>query len=217
MRFDLHVHTNHSEDSKSSPEDILQMAKKRSIDGIAFLDHNTLEGYRRNKDTEGVLLVPGMEVTTERGHIGALGVQEPVQRGLTVPETIDRIREQDGIAVAVHPYRRFSGMQEEDIVDNQWDAIEGLNGRSWARRNEMSRRLASSMDVPVVGGSDSHRLKTVGKAWTFLKNVSTWEDVIGEIRKGNTDVGGKDRTLTETFYYVSRSLSHWIRTGFKRV
>ncbi len=217
MRFDLHLHSHYSEDAKPSPIDIIRRGKKEGLDGLAFLDHNTMDGYRKVKDESELSIIPAMEVTTEEGHVGALGLQEEVERDLSVPETVDRIRDQGGIAVAVHPYRFFSGIKEKVVIENDWDAMEGLNGRSWARKNERAVRLAKKIGLPMIGGSDSHRLKTVGKAYTTVENVSSWPEVVEQIRKGESDVGGRSRTFPETFFYVGRTLSHWVKRGFKRV
>lgn len=44
MKFDLHVHSEHSRDSNSSHRDIIEIARKRGLDGFAICDHDTVEG-----------------------------------------------------------------------------------------------------------------------------------------------------------------------------
>ncbi|MDL5501661.1 MAG: PHP domain-containing protein, partial [Candidatus Methanoperedens sp.] len=41
MRFDLHIHSKHSNDSGLSVDDILREAVRKGLDGIAICDHNT--------------------------------------------------------------------------------------------------------------------------------------------------------------------------------
>ena len=218
MKFDLHIHSKYSGDSKSDPKEIVKIAEKEDIDGIALLDHNSVEGYKKikNMDTD-LIIVPGTEVSTEQGHVGALGVEETIGRPETVEEAIELIHELGGIAVAVHPYRFWSGMGEDVIRGNNWDAMEGMNGRTWHYKNNKSRRLAKEMDLPIIGGSDAHRLKSVGKTYTIVDNADNWEDLLDDILDFKTDVGGEDRTYAQTFFYVRRAVSGWIKRGFKRI
>ncbi len=218
MKFDLHVHSSYSDDSDISPKDIIRTAEKIGLDGLAFLDHNTLEGYLRSKDIEtDIIIVPAMEVSTMSGHVMALGVQEEIEAGLPVEETIARIKEQGALSVAVHPFRIVSGLGEKTVRENEWDAIEGMNGRCSKSNNTQSRKLAAELGVPTTGGSDSHRMESIGTAYTVLEDIEGWEDTIKEIKKGNTDVGGRSRTFSENLFYFRRTLSRWIKRGFKRI
>ncbi len=218
MKFDLHIHSSYSGDSESTPEDILNTAKKRDLDGLAILDHNTLEGNRKTSQlSSDLIVVPGIEVSTPEGHVIALGLQEEIGRQPSISEAIDTVNEHGALAVAAHPYRFASGIGEENVLKHDWDGIEGMNGRGWARRNRQAQALADRLDLPITGGSDSHRLKTVGKAYTLLEDAATWEDVIQKIEKGETDVGGQSRTFVQTFFYVKRTLSRWALRGFERI
>ncbi len=218
MRFDLHIHSRYSEDSKSTLEDIIEKARRENLDGLALMDHNTLEGFfeAQKIDTE-LIIIPGMEVSTDDGHVMALGVQEDIETRLSIPETIDRIREKGGLAVAAHPSRFWSGMGKENALGNSWDAVEGMNGRSWEIKNNRAQKIAEDLDLPVTGGSDSHRVKTVGKAYTIIEDVERWEDLIPKVEKGDTDVGGNSRDFAQTFFYVRRALGGWMKRGFKRI
>lgn len=218
MRFDLHIHSSYSDDSYISPEDIIKAAEKRGLDGIAFSDHNTLEGYHNGKDLDtDLIIVPSVEVSTSGGHVMAIGVQEEIEDRLPIAETIDRIEEQGGLAIAVHPFRTSSGLGEKNVRANEWAAIEGMNGRCSGRNNKKAQEMAADLNLPVTGGSDAHRLKTVGKAITILEDVEEWEDIVLEIRRGNTGLGGESRTFLEHIFYLRRTLSRWINRGFRRI
>lgn len=76
LKIDLHVHAHYS-DGLGTPEDILEHAMKKGLDGLAITDHNTLDGYFRAREIDsGLFIVPGFEVTTEAGHILVLGLDE---------------------------------------------------------------------------------------------------------------------------------------------
>ncbi len=218
MRFDLHIHSSYSDDSDLSPKKIIETAESIGLDGIAIHDHNSLEGYRSVKDVEtDLIIVPAIEISTSGGHVMGLGLQEKVEPRLSVAETIDRIREQGGLAIAVHPYRIASGLGEKNVRANDWDAIEGLNGRCGKSNNKKARALAEDLEVPATGGSDAHRMNTIGKAFTILEGPLDWEDAVREISRGDTDVGGDSRTFLEHTFYLKRTISRWIKRGFKRI
>ena len=218
MKFDLHIHSKYSGDSKSETHDIIKTAEKRGMDGISILDHNSIKGYEKAQkvDTD-LIIVPGIEVSTPDGHIIAMGLREEIGKQASISEAIDRIRERGALAIAAHPYRFWSGVGEKNILKNEWDGIDGQNGRGWGFRNRQARALAEKMGVPVIGGSDSHRLKTIGKAFTMIGEADTWEDVIQKIEKGKTKIGGEDRTFKQTFFYVRRAISGYIMRGFESI
>ncbi|MFP4000511.1 MAG: PHP-associated domain-containing protein [Thermoplasmata archaeon] len=218
MKFDLHIHSSYSDDSYISPEDIIKTAEQRGLDGIALNDHNTLEGYRSVKEYDTDLIIaPALEVSTSGGHVMALGVQEEIEDRLSIPETKDRIEERGGLAIALHPYRTPSGLGEKNVRANEWAAIEGLNGRCSKRNNKRAQDLAASLGLPSVAGSDAHRLKSVGKAFTVLEDVDDWGDILSQIKNGETDFGGESRTYWDHIFYIKRTLSRWIKRGFTRI
>lgn len=218
IKFDLHIHSKYSSDSRSTLDTIIKSAKKVGLDGIAVTDHNSIDSWRylKNKKSSSLILVPGIEISTDHGHIIALGVEEKVSPG-KLDETILSVEDKGGIVIAAHPYRFWSGIGEKAVKENRWSALEGLNGRSGYLGNKRACKLADKMRLPVVGGSDSHRADTVGKSYTIVEAVSGWEDLMDEIKKGRTSVGGENRSLNETFRYVGRSVSNWAKRGFKRI
>ncbi|MBD6955982.1 MAG: PHP domain-containing protein [Thermoplasmata archaeon] len=211
MKFDIHIHSKYSEDGIMEPEEIVRIAQKKGFDGIAITDHNSMEAYRNIRSSQ-IEIIKGVEVSSCCGHILAIGIQEEIKRGLSVDETIDKIREQGGIAIAAHPYRYWSGLGEKNILNKRFDAIEILNGRSFKKDNLRAESLAKRMNLPGTGGSDAHFPYEIGKAW-----IEVNEDPIDAIRKNNLKVKGDSRNLMETFVYVYRSISLWAMRGFRKI
>jgi len=72
---DLHAHTVHSDGVMSVPE-LAVHAASRGLDFVAVTDHNTVSHHASLGPLSaryGVTLLPGQEVTTDRGHAGVLG------------------------------------------------------------------------------------------------------------------------------------------------
>ena len=64
MIFDLHVHTNFS-DGLLTPEQVVDLALKKNIDGIAITDHDTIKGIKPaieySKKVGNIKIIPGIE------------------------------------------------------------------------------------------------------------------------------------------------------------
>ncbi|MHC1709286.1 MAG: PHP domain-containing protein [Methanomassiliicoccales archaeon] len=220
MKFDLHVHSSHSGDSKSQIEEVLDACVRKGLSGVAIMDHNSLEGsrYALSLEREDILVIPGMEISSAKGHILAYNVHEEVPRDLEVEETIDIIRAQGGIAVAAHPYRMWSGLGEEVTLANDFDAIEIHNGRSTHGNNDDAAKLAVRMCRPFTAGSDSHEPSTVGNAYFISsRNCYSVEDVIKEVLSFDGDTGGRHRPKADSIAYGAKCVTEWFGRGFKKM
>ena len=110
FRLDLHVHTDASPDGRSSLADQAAAAKAAGLDAIAVTDHNLCTPVP--PELEGVLLIPGCEVSTTDGHIVGLFLDAPLDlEGLcsgglpTGAAAVEEIRRRGGLAVLAHPYQ----------------------------------------------------------------------------------------------------------------
>jgi len=76
IRVDLHVHTFPDDGSAPAPpSDYLEQAALQSIGVLGITDHNTTSSVRefiRAAEGTGILVLPGIEVTTHQGHLLAL-------------------------------------------------------------------------------------------------------------------------------------------------
>src|SRR5690606_35351365 len=96
-------------DSVQTIEEIISTSIKKTISVLSITDHDSLTGYHLAKKIiqitkADILLIPGMEISTSKGHILAYGIREVVPSKMTPEATVDAIHQQGGIAVAAHPY-----------------------------------------------------------------------------------------------------------------
>jgi len=222
MRLDLHNHTRHSPDSRVDPADLVRRAHAIGLDGVAITDHNSMAGVQRATEAAdaipGFLVLPAMEVSTADGHVLAFGITNPIARDLSPGETVRRIREQGGVAVAAHPYRFWSGLGEAATLSAKFHAYEVRNARTLRAGNEKAERLATARGVGGTGGSDSHFLDELGQAVTVLDGGTTSvDDVLQAIAAGRSHGEGKDRGASATAVYVTKCVSEWIGRGMRRI
>jgi predicted metal-dependent phosphoesterase TrpH len=135
-----------------------------------------------------------MEISTNKGHIVALGIKDEISPGLDPDETVDLIRDQGGIAVAAHPFVRYREGIFSRISSLDVDALETLNSRYiFGYSNWKARKMAEENNIPQLGASDAHFLKAIGSCVTQLEADFDVESILETILSGKTNVYG-DRT-----------------------
>ena len=84
MILDPHIHSTYSSDSTARPRDIIKKARNIGLDAIAIADHNSIKGslvgIEESKGMEDFIVLPAMEITSSKGHIVAIGINEEIKR-----------------------------------------------------------------------------------------------------------------------------------------
>ena len=201
---DLHIHTRAS-DGVSDVATVLAHAVRSGLHVVAITDHERIDGALRAAELHragdyAFDLVVGEEVTTRRGHVLALFVTERLPALRPLEETLRRIHEQGGIAIAAHPLAplplsvgRRSLMRVRDHLhaDVAFDALELFNP-SHAGRTRHGARLAlnaAELGLPGVGNSDGHVLEGIGTGWTAFPGYSA-ADYRAAIESGTVAAAG---------------------------
>lgn len=204
MIIDIHTHTTvGSMDSWLSPEELVAGAKQAGLDGICITEHDWFsdeEALARLGQEYGITVLPGVEVSTEEGHILVFGVKRYVF-GMHRAEFLRRVvKEAGGFMVMAHPYKRT--LTEDDLsaanglaaaverasanpVLRLVDAVETQNGRGNAAQNDFSGKLGHRLRLKGSGGSDAHALKDIGCCGTrFQKRINNLQEFIAELKAG---------------------------------
>jgi len=219
MRFDLHIHSNYSSDCSLSIDDILKQAVKIGLHGIAICDHNTVEGSlaakRRAEELALPLIVlPGAEVSTTKGHLIVLGITNNIQPDLTPQETIDIAHQKGGIVIAPHPFKMRSIGNVEGL---QVDAIETFNSRCIFGENRKAKEMALALGKPEAGGSDSHLLATIGLGYTEIDADAGEEAILEAIKQGKARALGKTAPLYAVLIQVIRGFFRRLKKLYSKI
>ena len=174
---DLHLHTIYSYDGTASLAAVLSRAKQVGLDVIAITDHDEIAGALKAMELAsayGVELIPGIEITTADGDLLAFFITEKVDAGLSLVETVLRVRELGGVCIAPHPMAGGMGMKSLSgrailnalrnlQVAETLIGIEVYNATALDRiSNHYARILASRLDIAHVGNSDAHVVDAIG-------------------------------------------------------
>lgn len=189
--LDLHAHTRffHGHRRLGDAYDpfgvrvLAGVAHARGLDGVATTNHDYYRAFA--SEIGGVTVIPGIEVSTTKGHVLVVGPDPPTEtpRGQLSPrETVAMAHDRNCAAIIAHPYRN-STVRE---VDAPFDAIE-VNGKH-PRTREWVERLADEHGLPLVGGSDAHYPVEVGRAHTAIDvETPTPENVVDAIKNGRVE------------------------------
>lgn len=197
MWIDTHCHTKHSYDNWLEPLDLIRRAKALGLDGVCITEHYSYEASEPIEAIardEGFLLLRGVEIATDRGHLLAYGVQDDGwniwkrDNYLPLLAVIEHINSIGGICVPAHPFREV-GLASllEGLLDLQGiAAVESHNGGNRDSDNDLAIRSAAQMQLPTLGGSDCHKVSAVGRCATeFLQPVSDMASFIAAVKSGN--------------------------------
>jgi predicted metal-dependent phosphoesterase TrpH len=205
LKIDLHVHTTGSSDAFIDPEQLPAIVKERGLDGVAITNH---DAYTEATSSETIIL-PGIEVSTQHGHIIGLGVHGKIEKGKTADETISTIQHIGGVAIVPHPFDPISPCVNPIKLKSKPEAIEVMNAGAlfFGLNTRYARRIANQLRLPMVGGSDSHIPETVGDAYTLIESESNnVSDILNAIRAGSVEPVGGPTTLGKKLLKLSRTL-----------
>lgn len=147
VRCALHAHSGLSHDSRITPEQVVEAAKKAKVRAMFMTEHPTpdrkwsTEGMRGEK--EGVLFVPGAELND--GLLVWRGEAAQWTPNMKAGEVLEKLQGTDGVAFIAHPEMRktdvewelppFAGMEiynsHADAMDSDYEkALGGLRTES---------------------------------------------------------------------------------------
>ncbi len=193
---DLHAHTVHS-DGAHTVDELAALATSRGLDFLAVTDHNTVSHHPwlpAASARYGITLLPGQEVTTDRGHANVLGPVGWVDFRRPPEQWLAAARRDGGLMSINHPLGGDCAWRQP-LADRTplvevWHS--GWWDRTWGAPLAWAR--AWREDVVPVGGSDFHRsgadaLPGSPTTWVLAdRDAAPGEAVLDALRGGRTAV-----------------------------
>ncbi|WP_424359314.1 PHP domain-containing protein [Methanocella sp. MCL-LM] len=182
LKYDLHSHSRYSKDGIMDVRDLLKIAKKRGLDGIAITDHDTIRGGMEavKLKPEGIDVICGCEVNTDRGDVIGLFLTEEI-KAREHTAVIEEIKAQGGVAIVPHPFdsMRGSAFWLKECDAPLIDGVEVINARCvFNRYNDAADTYSDTYGKAKTGGSDAHFGAEIGNAYTLLEEGSDLREAI---------------------------------------
>jgi len=191
LKADLHVHTEYSIDCNTPLKEIIARCQERDINCLAISDHGTIEGALKMQKIAPFQVIVAEEILTPRGEIMGVFLNDGIPSGLSVDETVSRIRAQNGLVLIPHPFDRFrpSALDNEALEElrtqGQIDAIEVFNSRTpLYRSSTRAKAFARKHGIPGSAGSDAHTPYEIGNAYVEMPEFSGRDEFLEALAQG---------------------------------
>jgi len=182
VKLDLHLHTIYSGDSIIKPNDLVNIAIKKGLNGFAITDHETLKAYKIVKKKailKNLMVIPGMEIETHIGEVIGLFIEDVIDvKDKNFFNIVEKIREQNGLVIIPHPFDFLRpnhlklDLISDKIIKKYIDGIEIINSRIIFNRYVNKAKIFNQKyDLFETGGSDAHTLKEVGNGYTLINEL----------------------------------------------
>ena len=211
LRLDLHIHSHRSPDGCMSIEEIVSLARARGLNGAAVCDHDL--ALTDPPELDGFLLIPGVEVSTQFGHLLGLFVTGPVETR-DFFEAVETIHGQGGLAVLAHPFEHSRDGSRLAPAVPLLDGVEVQNSRADRKiydANDLARSFAQVCRLRPFGGSDAHCPQEVGNSFTAVEvEEPTLAAVKDALMTGEVRVQGR---RSRAWYAARSQLTKRRKTG----
>ncbi len=193
---DLHIHSRHSDGLNSVREILDYLVEFTTVKVVSITDHDTLAGSWEAMELIQALtlpleVVPGVEITTQGGHLLAYDLVEPVPPFRSLEWTIAAVQEQGGLAVIAHPLAPLvASVSRASLLrlKHSGHAPDGLETHNGSIAGRMARRRAASLNRrwlrwTPLGSSDAHILSQLASCVTLFPG-STADELRRALRSG---------------------------------
>jgi predicted metal-dependent phosphoesterase TrpH len=176
-------------DCSTTLDQVISSCQEKGINCIAITDHGAIEGALKIKEIAPFPVIVGEEVLTTRGEIMGMFLKELVPSGLSMEESIARIKEQGGLLCAQHPFDKFRkdalNAETMDKIAERIDLVEVFNARNpLLRSSRLAKNFALKHSLPGSAGSDAHAASEIGNAYVEMPEFKGQEDFLEALARG---------------------------------
>jgi predicted metal-dependent phosphoesterase TrpH len=206
LKVDFHLHS--AEDPFDRiHHDAVTLIDRASDEGFGALaitlhdrqlDSPWLADYARER---GIVLLPGIERTIEGKHVLLINFSRAAAESVFTFRDLAWLKSRaNGMVIAPHPFFPTGsclGRQLESHAD-LFDAVEW--SYFWTRRldfNSRAARWACANGKPIVGNSDMHDLRQLGRTHSLVRAEAHVDAICQAVRDGHVEVVSEPVPYTE--------------------
>lgn len=193
LKVDLHIHTGEDPVDRisHSATDLVDRAATLGFDALAITLHDSQFADPRVFDharERGIVLIPGTERTIEGKHVLLLNFSAEDVESVRSFDDVSRLKTQArGLVIAPHPFFPDGTCLRSRLEAHAdlFDAIEW--SYFWTRAtnfNARAERWARAHGKPIVGNSDLHDLRQLGRTYSTIDAAPDPDSICEAIREG---------------------------------
>jgi predicted metal-dependent phosphoesterase TrpH len=190
LKADLHIHTLYSMDCSTSLDQIITRCLEIGINCLAIADHGNIEGALKLKEIAPFQVIIAEEILTPFGEIMGMFLYEGIPSRLSVEQTIQKIKEQNGLVCIPHPYDKlrlsaFNDSKELEKIMPLVDIVEVFNARSLMPGSQArAQKLAQKFGKLASAGSDAHTAAEIGNAYIEIPEFRDKDEFMKSLAQG---------------------------------
>lgn len=210
IKLDFHLHTQEDPHDyiKYDSIKLVDMMAERGYKAFAVTNHDRFTWSERLRDyakERGIIVFRGVERTVRGRHILLINFKGELSDYRSLHD-IETAKRPDNLVIAAHPYFPMptaSGRlldrhpQVFDAVEYCHYYVKNLNFNKWAVKRSLE------MQKPLVGCSDSHTVRQLGRTYSVVHSEKNPEAIIHAIKEGRVEVVTKPFKATQLIHISS--------------
>ena len=222
LKADLHLHT--AEDPldrvRYTAKELISKAADKGFEVISITNHHQMtfnqDLFSQAKE-EGILLIPGVELTIQRRHV--LVLNPPPHEKCSDFPSLSKLQRPETLIIAPHPYfpgtYSLNGYLLKHL--NLFDALEYCHFYSpMINFNQRAVEVSQSAGCTLVGNSDAHFLSQLGATYSLIDAEKNLEAVFAAIRQNKVKIISRPLKHREMGSIVNRFLRMKLRAKIIR-
>lgn len=214
MRCDLHVHTDRSgmctvpvarrfcQESYNDPLEVYWALKRRGMDLVTITDHDSIDAAECLRRFPDFFLSEEVTCTMPSGtevHVAVYDIAErdhvEIQRRRDdVPALVAYFRQRRLLYAVNHVFSALTGRRTDAdfaLFQNFFPAMETLNGQLLSACNREAETVSARWRKIPLGGSDSHTMAELGRAFTEAPGARSKAEFLGSLKDGRVRARGR--------------------------
>ncbi|MBS3123789.1 PHP domain-containing protein [Candidatus Woesearchaeota archaeon] len=234
LKTELHTHINldpkDKDHVKYSAKELIDCAVEQGFQVLGISCHNyqyfdlKMKIYARKK---GLLLLSGQEKDIEGKHTLIYNLPAKIAARINTLDNLREVKEKHPrmLVIAAHPFHFLSTCHGENVLKYQslFDAWEySYFYTSLINPNRKTERWAKKLGKPLVGNSDVHELKYLGRTYSLIEvKANSFEEVKAEtifqaIKNGKVKIVTKPVSWRELLVEVIDTAIYLLKNNLKK-
>ncbi len=211
LKAELHCHIDKDPDDSHfishSAIDLINRAAELDFKILAITCHNHVYSNPETNEyakKKNILLLHGAELNLEGKHTLVYNITNEQIKKIKTFQDLKELKQKhpELFVIAPHPFHYFPNCLKQNIqkYPDLFDAWEfSFFYTNWFNPNKKTAKLAKRYNKQLVGNSDVHFLKDLGRTYTLIESSPDKNEIFRAISDGKTNIITTPLTTLECF------------------